>query len=128
MTDHFDQNNAGTRDSPRVRGEPRNASAIMIEVSGFDETGRFFAEYTATQNISTHGCCFRLRTRIAPDALLTLQASSGEPQLPAHPTFYQVVWIKSANAGALVGAYRMRGEDALLAAPRVPGESSPRKS
>jgi len=123
MVDDSDQQTPDTGEFPRVRREPRIASAIVIEVSGFDEIGRFFSEHTATQNVSAHGCCFRLKARISPDALLTLQALGGERCLPARPAFYQVVWIERIGASALVGAYRLGSEDTSNAASGVPDDS-----
>lgn len=111
-----------TRDGyPRLRREPRTRAAIPLSVSGFDEYGHFFHEHTATFNVSANGCCFRLNSDVAPDALLAVQSVSGEEGLPSRPAFYQVAWRKESDPGVVVGAVRTDG--GLSAPPAASGET-----
>jgi PilZ domain len=109
MAEPRDKGNSEKNGYPRVRRETRTPATIPLSVSGFDESGHFFSEHTATLNVSTNGCCFRLQADIAPDALVALQSDSGQDVLPGHPVFYQVAWREDSDLGATVGAARTDG-------------------
>ena len=93
-----------------TRREQRTDIAVIVEVCGFDKSGHFFAEHTATLNVSTNGCCFRLRAEIAPDAQLAVQPVSTEPGATAQPVLYNIAWLELLENGALVGASRVQGQ------------------
>ncbi len=125
MPSASDQHRASTEDYPKARREPRIATAMVIEVSGFDAAGCFFTERTSTANVSENGCCFRLNAGVGPNALIALQTGGGD--LSSRPAFYQVVWRETRNPGALVGAERMHGQSAWRDSFSASSDTYPRK-
>ena len=92
------------------RHETRVPAAILVEVSGFDHLGHFFAEHTATTNVSENGCCFRLKTPVSFESLLAIQPVTTGQDSSARPVLYQIAWMEPVDIGAVIGVARLHGE------------------
>lgn len=95
--------------------------SVALQVSGFDRSGHFFSEQTATSDFSVNGCSFQLTATVGPDTLLALLPVGHTAESAARPAFYQVVWTKALPSGLAVGATRVPGVNAwrkLLFTPK----------
>ena len=77
MPNTSDQHRANTKDFATARSEPRIATAMVVEVSGFDAAGCFFTKRTSTANVSKNGCWLRLNAGVGPNALIAIQLGAG---------------------------------------------------
>lgn len=92
------------------RRDERRAVSLPIEVTGFANDGRFFAERTVTTGVSESGCSFQLRRglerggivaiRLLPDG--QIRTSENEPFL------YQVVYSTRDKLGWTIGTAKLR--------------------
>jgi PilZ domain-containing protein len=92
------------------RREKRRAVRLSIEVTGFGNDGRFFAERTVTTGVSESGCSFRLRRglerggiigiRLLPDG--QIHTSENEPFL------YQVVYATRDKLDWAIGTAKLQ--------------------
>ncbi len=87
--------------------------AFPIEVSGFDSTGRLFAEYTTTSNISESGCRFQVQTQLERGDIVAIKLLSRRNDLaPASkPLLFQIAWVTQEAEGWTAGALQLESEN-----------------
>ena len=87
--------------------------AFPIEVSGFDPTGRLFAECTTTSNISESGCRFQVKTQLERGDVVAIKLLSRRNDLaPASkPLLFQIVWVAREAEGWTAGALQLESEN-----------------
>ena len=87
--------------------------AFPIEVSGFDSTGRLFAECTATSNISESGCRFQVKTQLERGDVVAIKLLSRRNDLaPASkPLLFQIVLVAREAEGWTAGALQLESEN-----------------
>jgi hypothetical protein len=66
---------SGTAITDDRRLEQRMPVELIIEVSGFDCSLRYFTERTETCDASESGCQFRLHMSLAPETVVTVRAT-----------------------------------------------------
>jgi|HubBroStandDraft_5_1064220.scaffolds.fasta_scaffold02955_6 hypothetical protein len=97
------------------RGEQRESRIslrFLIEVCGFDRTGKFFTERCETTNVSRHGCKFALKTEVAPESVVAIRVLRGNtPESPATPSLFQVAHTTPAREGWQAGASTLQPGD-----------------
>ncbi len=106
------------------RRERRIHLAFPIEVSGFDINGRYFAERTATSDVSQSGCRFPLQTEVGRGTVVAIKLVSREPgsAQPGRPLLFQVVWVARGEKGWTLGASNLQRENLWCVAFPSPGE------
>jgi hypothetical protein len=94
------------------RRERRIPLAFPVEVSGFDQNGRYFSEQTMTTDISESGCRFYLKIRVDRGAMVALKVVSrgGSKALPDRPLLFQVARVTQEGDGWVVGAVKLQPE------------------
>jgi hypothetical protein len=92
------------------RQEPRTELRIPIEVSGFNRHGRFFTEKTSTQNVSTCGCRFDLRSEVEKDSVVAIRVIQRRNgcEIDSRPVLFQVNWFKELPDGFTLGASKLQ--------------------
>ncbi|MFZ3331842.1 MAG: PilZ domain-containing protein [Candidatus Acidiferrales bacterium] len=93
--------------------EERYPIQVSIEVCGFNLRGRFFTERAETCNINEGGCKFRLRTQIAPDAIVALRVVAGHKLggQDTSPMLFQVVRAERDSNQWVVGAIKLQSDE-----------------
>lgn len=87
------------------RREQRLSLCFPIEVSGLDRQREFFSEKTSTDDISEHGCRFRIRRELLQNALVTVRLAKGVVIPDASVAVdYRIARIEKTAEGAVVGA------------------------
>ncbi len=96
------------------RRERRIPLAFPVEVSGFDQNGRYFSEQTMTADISESGCRFHLKIQVHCGAVVALKVVSrgNSKALPDRPLLFQVARVKQEGDGDgwVVGAVKLQPE------------------
>ncbi len=87
--------------------------AFLIEVSGFDRTGRHFSETTKTSDISEAGCSFRIKAQLEPGDVVAIQLiTSKNGQAPASKALlFQIAWARPEPDGWAMGALKLQPEN-----------------
>ena len=95
------------------RRERRIHLAFPIEVSGFDINGRYFAERTATSDVSQGGCRFPLQTEVGRGTVVAIKLVSRESGAaqPGRPLLFQVAWVAQEEEGWTLGASNLQREN-----------------
>jgi hypothetical protein len=85
---------------------------FLIEIVGFDPTGRLFTEQTKTLDISEFGCRFDLHTPVRSGNVLALRllppAKSTLPE--GNPLLFEVIWSVSRRTGWTVGTRKLQDD------------------
>lgn len=94
------------------RRERRIPLAFAIEVSGFDQSGRFFAARTVTADISESGCRFALNVSLERGAVVAIKLVNQESSsaFPDRPLLFQVARVLQEKEGWTVGAMKLQPE------------------
>ena len=101
--------------APHVRrGEERVSIVFLIEVSGFDCSGRFQSEKTSTRNVASSSCNFNLRMEVEKGMVLAIRViSAQETRFSDLGTIlFYVTRVNRIPGGFSVGAVKL--------APRAP--------
>lgn len=92
------------------RREERREVSLSIEVTGFANDGRFFAERTATTNVSGSGCSFRLRRGLERGGIVAIKLLQGD-QIGTSgnaPFLYQVMYATRDKLGWAIGTAKLQ--------------------
>ncbi len=94
------------------RRERRIPLAFSIEVSGFDQGGRFFTARTVTTDISESGCRFGLKVQVDRGAVVAMKLVNRESSraFPERPLLFQVARVSQEGDGWVVGAVKLQPE------------------
>ncbi|HSY59478.1 MAG TPA: hypothetical protein VK795_07960 [Terriglobales bacterium] len=92
------------------RREQRIASAIRLEVCGFNPYGRFFTERTLTSNISDSGCQFQLRVEVEKKSVVALRVIGHRNgcELDSRPILFQVERVEPQSGGWSLGLSKLQ--------------------
>ncbi len=112
MTKTIDWEELSLEASQDRRRERRIPLSFPIEVSGFDRSGKYFAERTMTLDISESGCCFRLSTQVERGAMVALKVVSrgNSKALPDRPLLFQIARLTQDGDGWTYGATKLQPE------------------
>jgi len=89
------------------RKGPRIVLKYLVEIAGFDHSGRIFSENTATRNVSEDGCQLECCSWLEPDDLFTLRRRDRSPESD-QPQVFRVAWTHSEGFGLLIGAKKIQ--------------------
>ena len=92
------------------RREVRADLKFPVEVCGFDRSGRFFSEKTATSDISDGGCKLHVRTEVDKGSVLAIRIITRRfgLEVDARPMLFLVNWICAATNGWDVGVAKLQ--------------------
>jgi hypothetical protein len=92
------------------RREHRIASAIRVEVCGFNPRGRFFTERTLTSNISDSGCHFQLRMEVENKSVVALRIIGHRNgcETDSQPILFLVERIEPQSGGWSLGVSKLQ--------------------
>jgi hypothetical protein len=92
-----------------LRFEKRMPIEMMIEVSGFDSSLRYFSERTETCDVSESGCQFRLHIILAHETVVAVRAACHcRVDSSAKADLYRIVRITQEPHGILIGAQALQ--------------------
>lgn len=96
---------------PRRR-EMRRSIRIPIEVTGFAEDGKFFAERTVTTDVSESGCSFRLKRDLERGGIVSIKvlAPAQCKRSGNEPLLYQVAHATLDARGRVIGTAKLQEE------------------
>ena len=94
------------------RREPRLPLTFPIEVSGFDQRGRFFTEQTSCSDVGEASCSFRLRAEVDEEAVVAIRSFHWQNNnvLDSRPVLFQVARIEKEAEGWIVATTRLQPE------------------
>lgn len=91
------------------RLERRMPIEMIIEVSGFDSSLRYFTERTETCDVSESGCQFRLHIIVAQETVVAVRAAChSRVDSDAKADLYRIVRITRESQGILIGAQALQ--------------------
>jgi len=91
------------------RFEKRMPIEMIIEVSGFDSSSRYFTERTETRDVSESGCQFRLHISLAQGNVVAVRAACHcRVDSNAKADLYRIVRITQEPHGILIGAQALQ--------------------
>jgi hypothetical protein len=108
-----DENSLSTPKPSDRRRSKRVPISFSIEVSGFDDLGCLFREFTVTNDVSERGCQFDMLREIKRGDVIAIQRvqRNGRRQQESKPLLFEVVWIDASNRGWSVGASKLQSEN-----------------
>jgi hypothetical protein len=90
------------------RREQRIALRFPIEVSGLDQREQFFSEKTATDDISEHGCRFKIKAGVHPNLVVKVRLTSAASEPASRASVeYKIARVEKAEDGLIVGAAKL---------------------
>jgi hypothetical protein len=91
------------------RFEKRMPIEMIIEVSGFDSSSRYFTERTETCDVSESGCQFRLHIGLAQETVVSVRAACHcRVDSSVKADLYRIVRITKESHGILIGAQALQ--------------------
>jgi hypothetical protein len=94
------------------RFEKRMPIEMIIEVSGFDSSLRYFSERTETCDVSESGCQFRLHISLAQETVVGVRAACHcRVDSGAKADLYRIVRITEESHGILIGAQALQAAE-----------------
>jgi hypothetical protein len=95
------------------RSGKRLQLSFVIEITGFDRTGRLFTERTKTVDISEFGCRFDLHTPVKTGNVVALRLlpPSKESLPKGKPSLFEVMWSVSQRGGWTVGTRKVQNDE-----------------
>src|SRR3984957_12768882 len=91
------------------RLEKRMPIEMIIEVSGFDSSLRYFAERTETCDVSESGCQFRLHIILAQETVVAVRAACHcSVDSSSKADLYRIVRITREPHGILIEAQALQ--------------------
>ena len=95
------------------RREPRLKLPFPIEVYGFDRSGQYFSERTATLNVSTSGCMLDLKHQPEEQSVLAIRRIGRDgSRSPDHkPVLFLVCWTQVTSRRWTVGVSKLQSGD-----------------
>ena len=94
------------------RREARIPLAIPIEITGFDNEGKFFCDPSKTLDISESGCSFRLKHCVERGGIVAIKVLAKNRKHPSEqrPFLYQVARATKEGNDWIVGAAKLQPE------------------
>jgi hypothetical protein len=91
------------------RFEKRMPVEMIIEVSGFDSSLRYFTERTETCDVSESGCQFRLHINLAQETVVAVRAACHcRVDSSSKADLYRIVRTSQESHGILIGAQALQ--------------------
>lgn len=112
------------------RREARMAISIPIEVTGFAQDGKFFAETTVTADVSESGCSFRLQRGLERGGVLAIKVLAREKLSTTRhePFLYQVIYAAKDARDWAIGAAKLQEESVWSVTAHGLEENQPQPS
>lgn len=98
---------------PEMTRKYRRDVPFQIETCGLDRAGRFFTERTETSEVSESGCKFKLKTEIAPGAIVAVRALAGHDGGAEllRPVLFRAIRLERNAAGWHVATVQLQRDE-----------------
>jgi PilZ domain-containing protein len=95
------------------RREPRLKLPYPVEVYGFDRAGQYFAERTATLNVSTSGCMLDVKHEPEEQSVVAIRRIGRDgSRMPGHkPMLFVVCWTQKLGRRWALGVSKLQAGD-----------------